>query len=196
MDNPPSRGFHARMADVKDAVAAPGIAALFARFLLLGLSGFGGVLPLAHRMLVEDTRWLTMDEFTELLGLCQFLPGGTIINLSVAVGMRFRGAGGAVVSIVGLVTAPAVIVVALGIVYGRFSQDAVLRHGFAGLAAAACGLLAAMAVRIVRPLRRRPLAAVLALVCFGAVALLRAPLLPTMFILAPLSMALLGRRRA
>jgi hypothetical protein len=76
----------------------PSIGALFVGFLGLGLIGFGGVLPLARRMLVERKRWLTPDAFTELLGLCQFLPGGNIINLSVAVGLEFRGVGGAAAS--------------------------------------------------------------------------------------------------
>lgn len=48
---------------------------LFSGFLMLGLIGFGGVLPLARSMLVEQRRWLTAEQFTELLGLCQFLPG-------------------------------------------------------------------------------------------------------------------------
>ncbi|HHK8153405.1 TPA: chromate transporter, partial [Serratia marcescens] len=71
--------------------AAPGNAALFLGFLWLGLIGFGGVLPMARSMLVERRRWLNAEQFTELLGLCQFLPGGNVINLSVAVGMEFRG---------------------------------------------------------------------------------------------------------
>ena len=144
-------------------------------------------------MLVEERGWLDPEEFTELLGLCQFLPGGNILNLSVAVGLRFRGAAGAVAAITGLISAPAVIVVALGLVYARFSEDAVLRHGFAGLAAAACGLLVAMAVKLAAPLRTRPLAAGLAVLCLVAIGVLRLPLLPSLLVLAPLSTAVLAR---
>ena len=46
-------------------------------------------------MLVERRGWLTATEFADLLGLCQFLPGGNVVNLSVAVGMEFRGLRGA-----------------------------------------------------------------------------------------------------
>jgi chromate transporter len=60
---------------------APTTGALFRGFLALGLMGFGGVLPLARRMLVEERRWLSGAEFADLLGLCQFLPGGNVINL-------------------------------------------------------------------------------------------------------------------
>ena len=62
----------------------PSTTALFVGFLNIGLMGFGGVLPMARRLLVEDKRWLTPAEFNELLALCQFLPGGNIMTLSAS----------------------------------------------------------------------------------------------------------------
>src|SRR6185503_16916920 len=108
------------MAEVE--LKTPTIGSLFKGFLLLGLTGFGGVLPLARHMVVEKQRWLTGAEFSELLSLCQFLPGGNIINLSVAIGLHFRGIPGAVAATAGLIAAPTAIVVALGVVYARFSH--------------------------------------------------------------------------
>ncbi|MCH3788415.1 chromate transporter, partial [Campylobacter jejuni] len=40
---------------------------LFYGFLMLGLTAFGGALPLARRMVVEKHRWLSGAEFTDLL---------------------------------------------------------------------------------------------------------------------------------
>jgi chromate transporter len=165
----------------------PSIGALFVGFLGLGLIGFGGVLPLARRMLVERKRWLTPDAFTELLGLCQFLPGGNIINLSVAVGLEFRGVGGAAAALRGLIAAPTAVVIALGVFYDRFQDVPALQHVFAGLAAAAAGLLVATALKMLAPLRTRLLALGIVVVCLAAIAWLRLPLLPTMLVLAPLS---------
>ena len=76
-----------------------GLAELFTGFLSLGLMSFGGALPFARRTIVDERKWLSADEFTDLLGLCQFLPGGNVINLSVALGMRFRGLRGALAGI-------------------------------------------------------------------------------------------------
>lgn len=166
---------------------------LFVGFLMLGLISFGGALPHARRVLVEERRWLTPDAFTELLGLCQFLPGGNIINLSVAIGMRFRGIGGAMAALLGLIACPSVIVVLLGVFYERTQDNPYVRHLFTGLAAAAAGLLVAMAVKIVLPLRGKPVAIVIALLGFIAIALLRWPLLPTMLVLTPISMVLAAR---
>ena len=63
----------------------PDLRALFSGFSSVGLSGFGGVLPFARRMLVEERRWMTAEEFNTQLGLCQFLPGPNVINLAVVV---------------------------------------------------------------------------------------------------------------
>lgn len=78
------------LAGMPRAPALPSLLALFLGFLSVGMYGFGGVLPWARRMVVEQRRWLTAAEFADLLGLCQFLPGGNIMNLTVAVGARFR----------------------------------------------------------------------------------------------------------
>ncbi|WP_020180609.1 chromate transporter [Methylopila sp. M107] len=173
----------------------PGVGELFTGFLTLGLIGFGGVMPLARDMVVERRRWLTGEEFTDMLGLCQFLPGGNIMNMSVAIGLKFRGVPGAVASLVGLVAAPTAIVIGLGVVYDRFHADPNVRHLFAGLAAAAAGLLISMAWKILWPLRKNPVAIGIAALCILAIAVFRLPLLPVMAVLAPLSILLAWRFR-
>jgi chromate transporter len=176
--------------------AAPTVGELFRGFLLLGLTGFGGVLPLARDMLVERRRWLSGSEFTELLGLCQFLPGGNIINVATAVGMNFRGVPGAFAALIGLIAAPTAIVIALGAIYARFQSDPHVVHMFGGLAAAAAGLLVSLAIKIALPLRRRPIAIGIAVICLIAIAFLQWPLVPIMLVLAPISIVLTKRMGA
>jgi chromate transporter len=62
-----------------------------------------------------------------------------------------------------------------------------VRHLFAGLSAAAAGLLVATAIKLALPLRTRKVAIVIGVLCFVAVAVLRLPMLPTMLTLAVLS---------
>ena len=166
---------------------------LFLGFLGLGMTAFGGALPLAHRMIVERRKWLTDPEFVELLGLCQFLPGGNIINLSVALGMKFRGWKGAVAGITGLIAVPSMVVILLGMIYQHFQHDPNVKHLFAGLAAAAAGLLIQMAVKIALPLRRNFVLAAVAVICFIAIAFLRIPLLWVMLVMTPISVVLTAR---
>ena len=71
------------------------IAELFIGFLSIGARAFGGVLPWAHRVLVEERKWVAPADFAEMIALCQFLPGPNIVNMSIAVGAKFRGVQGA-----------------------------------------------------------------------------------------------------
>ncbi|SKA34321.1 chromate transporter [Enhydrobacter aerosaccus] len=168
---------------------APTVGELFRGFLMMGLMGFGGVLPLSRHIIVDERRWLSGKEFTELLGLCQFLPGGNVINVAAALGLHFRGVPGALAALAGLIAAPTAIVVVLGAIYARFQSDPHVVHMFAGLAAAAAGLLVSMAVKLALPLRKKPVAIAFAVICFAAIAVFHFPLLPTMLVLAPLSIA-------
>lgn len=174
--------------------APPSKAQLFFGFLTLGLIGFGGVLPLARNMLVEQRRWLSSEKFTELLGLCQFLPGGNVINLSVAVGMEFQGVRGALCALLGLICAPTAIVIGLGVVYARYQNHAHVQHVFAGLAAAAAGLLLSTAIKMLMPLWGKWLPLAIVCICLVAIAWLRLPLLQTMLVLAPVSILLAWRK--
>jgi chromate transporter len=171
----------------------PSLAALFTGFFTIGLCGFGGMLPWARRMIVEQRRWMTAAEFTELLGLCQRLPGGNIINLTVAVGARFAGAPGSVVAFTGLMAAPMAVVIGLGFLYDRYRGLPVVPHGFAGLAAVASALMFAAGLKIAAPSRFRPVGVGVALITLVAIALLRWPLGPLLLALVAVAILLTWR---
>ncbi len=168
----------------------PSLRQLFDGFFSVGIVGFGGALPWIRRMVVEQRRWLTGAEFTDMLALCQFLPGPNVCNLAVCLGARNRGLRGALIAVAGLLAAPVVIVLLLAVVFDRFAAYPVVAHALGGLASAAAGLVLATALRIAAPLLSRPLGIAVAAVAFSAVALLRLPLLPTLLVLVPLSVAL------
>jgi chromate transporter len=181
----------AAVVDSAIPVPPPGVAAIFLGFLSVSLLGFGGVLPWARWILVERRRWLTPDEFTETLALCQFMPGPNIVNLSVAVGARFQGIFGGAAALLGIIGAPFVIVVTLGLLYEHFGDLPLLHNVLTGVAAAASGLIIATVAKIGRPLFRRGayVQPLLAVAGFAAVGLLRFPLPYVMLALAPISIA-------
>ena len=128
---------------------------LFIGFLWASVRGFGGVFVMGRRMLVEERKWLTPDEFLELLGLCQFLPGANIVNLSVAVGQRFRGWKGSVAALAGILAAPAALSVVLAALFLRYAQAPHVEHVMGAVAAAAAGLVIGMAVKMAEPIFRK-----------------------------------------
>ncbi len=186
---------HSIQPQCRDAPPPPTLPRLFLGFLSVGMYGFGGVLPWARRMVVEQRRWLTAAEFTDMLGLCQFLPGGNIMNLTIALGARFHGAAGAVTAFAGLMAAPFATVIFLGLVYDRYGDLPWVQHTFHGLAAAASALVLANAVRIAAPLRTRPAGIAVAVATFISIAVLRLPLPPVLPAMAAISTLLVWRFR-
>jgi chromate transporter len=69
-------------------------AEVFATFLKLGLTSFGG--PIAHlgyfrKELVERRNWVSESQFSQLLAICQFLPGPASSQLGFSLGLARAG---------------------------------------------------------------------------------------------------------
>ncbi len=175
----------------QSATASPSLPDLFLAFAGVAIMGFGGVLPFARRMLVEERRWLSPEDFTEVLSLGQFLPGGNIVNVSIVVGQRFRGVAGSVAALTGLMAAPMVIVVLFGTLYLNYGQNPVVHHALSGITAAAAGLFLSMAVKMAMPLFKRGAGIALgfAALTFAAVGLLGYSLPLVLVVVAPFSIA-------
>lgn len=174
--------------------------ALFTTFLLIGLQGFGGVLPVARRILVEDRGWLTEREFTELLAIGQMLPGPNVVNVSTAFGAQHFGPIGSIIAVTALMLAPIVIVLTLGALYLRFGELPIVRAIVLGVAPAAAGLMVAAALKLAVSELREAWKFVVAGAAFLAVGILRWPLYLVLPSLALLSVAYawmsLGRDKA
>jgi chromate transporter len=136
------------------AALRPSLSELFLAFAQASLSGFGGALPWARRMIVDKRGWMTAEEFNEVFALSQFLPGPNVINFSVVFGQRFGGAAGAAVALAGLLGPPLIIVMVLAVLYDRYGDLAALTRILAGVAAAAGGLLFAVVAKLAAPLFR------------------------------------------
>ena len=174
----------------------PTLSELFLGFAVCALSGFGGVLPFARRMIVERRRWMTADEFNETFALSQFRPGPNIVNFSVVFGQRFGGVPGAAVALAGLLGPPVVIVTLLAIAYSFYGDVPAISRTLAGISAAAAGLLIATVIKMGMPVFKRGLhwAPALALISFAAVGPLHFPLQWVFLVLAPLSVAIAWSR--
>jgi chromate transporter len=162
---------------------------LFSGFFKAGVSGFGGVMPHARRMLVEDRQWITDRQFTELLSLGQGLPGPNIVNVSIVIGSRFHGWRGSLCAFSGLMLAPLVIVLLLANIYDHFASSTVLNHALTGVAAGAAGLILATSAKLAMKMDRNAWSATILFMAFLAVVWLHMPLLLVLFVLAPISVA-------
>jgi chromate transporter len=142
---------------------------LFIGFSKIGMSGFGGVLPWARRMLVEQEKWLTAEEFSAMLGICQIVPGPNIVNLGVCVGSRFAGVPGAFAAVLGLMLGPVAIVILLGILYEHYSYMPIVQGLLRGISAVGVGLIASTGFKMMRSeLKYPPMLSVILLTVLAA----------------------------
>jgi len=181
------------------ALAQPASPAeLFFTFNRLALQGFGGVLAIAQHELVERQRWLTRQQFVEMLSLSQVLPGPNVVNLALMFGDRFFGWRGALAALGGMLLVPLVIVLVLTATYAEFSRVEVVAGALRGMGAVAAGLVVATAFKLMGTLRTNrlglPLAAAFSIATFVMIALLRWPLVGVIVGLGSLAIALAWRR--
>lgn len=162
---------------------------LFYAFMKLGLQGFGGVLPVARHTLVDSYRWLTMNEFTDIVSRCQALPGPNIVNVSICIGARHFGARGALAACGGILAVPFVVVLLLGVLYSGYAQVPAVAAALRGVSAVAAGLIIATSLRMAASPRLRSWRAVFGIAAFGAVSVLRLPLALVLAIAVPASIA-------
>src|SRR5512138_537495 len=167
---------------------------IFLTFARIGLSGFGGVLYWVRRIVVQEKRWVTDQELLEGLAIGQILPGPNVYNLTFMIGYRFAGLRGAFAAIAGLLAAPLVILVCLGLLYRSYSNVAILQRALGGMAAVAAGLLLANSISMAASLPRRVVPWLFMVLAFFAVGVLRWPLLYVMGALAPFAMLWAWRR--
>ena len=171
---------------------------LFVSFTLLALQGFGGVLAVVQRELVEKKRWLTREEFIEDWAVAQIMPGPNVVNLSLMVGGRYFGLKGALAALAGMLTVPLVIVLMLALLYANFAGHPGVAGALRGMGTVAAGLIAATGIKLFAALQKNVLGWRICLaICipvFVAIALLRLPLAWVLIALGGLSCALAYKR--
>lgn len=174
--------------------------AMFMAFTWLALQGFGGVMAVVQRELVERRRWLTREEFIEEWAIAQVMPGANVVNLSLIIGERFFGWRGAMVAVLGLLCVPLIVVWSIAFVYHRFAGVPEVAGALRGITAVAAGLILATGLKLIAALRTHPLGMPLCLafsaVCFGAIALWKLPLITVLLVMGAVVCTLTWRKLA
>ena len=153
---------------------------LFWSFTALALQGFGGVLAVVQRELVEKKKWLTREEFIEDWAVAQILPGPNVVNLSLMIGDRYFGLRGALVALAGMLAFPMLIVLVVAAAFAGISDTPGVQGALRGMGAVAAGLITATGLKLVAALGKNVMGTLvcwaLSAITFVAIALLRVPL--------------------
>lgn len=154
---------------------------LFLSFTLLALQGFGGVLAVVQREVVERKRWMTPTQFVEDWAVAQILPGPNVINFCLMIGGRYFGLAGALAALSGMLAAPTAVLLVLALAFGSVADLAWAQGALRGMGAVAAGLIAATGIKLIPALKSNPIgigvSAAIMLSTFIGVSLLRWPLI-------------------
>ena len=164
---------------------------LFWSFTILALQGFGGVLAVVQRELVDKKQWLTLDEFVEDWAVAQILPGPNVVNLSLMIGGRHFGIAGALAALSGLLLAPTLLVLLVAFAVAGVADSAIAQGVLRGMGAVSAGLIAALGLKLMGALKNNPMGLAtcvgLGALTFACIAWLRLPLAWVLLSLGPLS---------
>lgn len=124
---------------------------IFRAFLVIGATSFGGgVMAYLRHALVDTRRWIDDPTFVQMLAMSQSLPGLNSTNMAVLVGDHLRGTAGAAAAICGLCLPGGLIMFVIGMLHSQHAERAAAAAMLHGVAAAAVGLVMAVAVQLGR----------------------------------------------
>lgn len=180
------------MTDVSErspTAPTPGLRQLFTGMLIVALSAFGGGLSAwSQRIIVEQRRWMSNEEFLTGLTVARLFPGPNQINMAVYVGTFFRGLPGALAALAGMLLVPFTLLMGVGLLYFEFHTLPELDRVLAGVVAAAAGMALSMGFKILDQYWRDPVALLLAVVTFLLMTVLHVRLVPLVLVAGPLAM--------
>lgn len=122
----------------------PSIVSLFASFLRLGATAFGGPSMVAYirKMAVEQKHWLDEETFRDGVALCQMIPGATAMQVSAYVGLRTRGVTGAAASFIAFGLPAFLLMMTLSALYVQAHTLPAVVSAFSGLQAIVVAIVA------------------------------------------------------
>ena len=136
---------------------------LFCSTFYLSAFTFGGgyvIIPLMRKKFVEQYHWIEEEEMLDLTAIAQSSPGAIAVNASILIGYRLAGLFGALVTVLGTVLPPLIILSVISVAYTAFQNSLivqlVLRAMQAGVAAVIADVVISMGWDV---LKRKALAA-------------------------------------
>lgn len=115
---------------------------LFLSTFKLSACTFGGgfvIIPLMRKKFVEELGWIEEQEMMDLAAIAQSSPGAIAVNASILVGYHVAGIPGAMITILGTVLPPLMIISIISMFYQAFRDNAIVNLAMAGML---CGVAA------------------------------------------------------
>ena len=156
----------------------------------VALSSFGGGLSAwSERIVVEDKAWMSKQEFITGLTVARLFPGPNQINMAIYIGSHFRGLGGALAALAGILLLPFSVLMGLGLAYYYYLHTSMaMDRLLAGVITASAGMALSMGFKIAAAYLHDRVALLLAAISFVAMTVFHVRLVPLVLVAGPLAM--------
>lgn len=144
---------------------------LFLLFLKIGLFTFGGgyaMISLIRGEFIEKRKWITSEEFTDMIAISESTPGPLAINSATYVGYKLEGFWGALCATVGVVIPSFVIIFVISLFLEQFLEFRLVAAAFKGIQVAVAFLILTAGVKMFREMDKNPVTLTIAVLTFGA----------------------------
>lgn len=115
---------------------------LFFSTFKLSACTFGGgfvIIPLMRKKFVEELKWIDEQEMLDLTAIAQSSPGAIAVNASILVGYHAAGVSGALITVLGTILPPLMIISVISFFYQAFRDNIIVNMAMAGML---CGVAA------------------------------------------------------
>ena len=142
---------------------------LFLSTFRLSACTFGGgfvMIPLMRKKFVDELHWIEEQEMMDLTAIAQCSPGAIAVNASILVGYHVAGVLGALITVLGTVLPPLIIISAISFFYSAFCDNVIVNMAMAGMlagvAAVICDVVITMGKSIFQKKRILPIVVLVA----------------------------------
>lgn len=126
---------------------------LFRTCFMISACTFGGgmvVISMLQKKFVEELGWVSQDEVMDMVAIAQSCPGVMAVNTSIIIGYHVAGVPGALLTVLGTVTPPMIILTLISFVYVQFRSNAVIALILKGMQAGVAAVLINVAITMTR----------------------------------------------
>ena len=125
---------------------------LFGTFFKIGAFTFGGgyaMVALLEHEFVEKKRWLTREEFLDMVAIAESTPGPVAVNSATYIGYKLAGVAGAAASTLAVCLPSFAVIYLISLFFDRFLQLTVVANAFKGIQACVIYLILSAGVAVV-----------------------------------------------
>ncbi len=108
------------------------------------------IVPLMRKRFVEELKWIDEEEMLNLIALSQSVPGPIAVNASIMVGYRLAGLLGALITTVGTVLPPLIIITVIAKFYTAFKQNRIVSALLLGMRAGVAAVIIDVIIKMVK----------------------------------------------